>query len=137
MSDWYHVKTYYGYEVSIPDGYTCKEFIDNLEGLNSVLEQFKFICIISGLYMDKSYKEIFDTSSDIIIGFNVVDIRSMDLVKKLEEYVMNNPIIDGIELSNTPRFYSGIDSFIIDDSTDDSIDDSAEYEYTDEYDAIP
>ena len=133
MSDWYHVKTYYGYEVSIPDGYTCKEFIDNLEGLNSILEEFKFICIISGLYMDKSYKEIFDTSSDIIIGFDVIDISSMDLVKKLAEYVTNNPIMDGIELSNTPRFYSGIDSFIIDDSTEEE--DSADY--SNEYDAIP
>lgn len=135
MSDWYHVKTYYGYEVFIPEGYTCKEFIDNLEGLNSVLEQFKFICIISGLYMDNSYKEIFDTRSDIIIGFDVVDISSMDLVKKLEEYVMNNPIMDGIELSDTPRFYSGIDSFITDDSTEEE--DSADYEYSNEYDTIP
>ena len=81
--------------------------------------------------MDNSYKEIFDTRSDIIIGFDVVDISSMDLVKKLEEYVTNNPIMDGIELSDTPRFYSGIDSFIIDDSTEEE--DSADYEY----DTIP
>jgi hypothetical protein len=134
MSDWYHVKTYYGYEVFIPEGYTCKEFIDNLDGLNSVLEEFKFICIISGLYMDNSYKEIFDTRSDIIIGFDVVDISSMDLVKKLADYVTNNPIMDGIELSDTPRFYSGIDSFITDE---DSVEEEDSTDYSNEYDTIP
>ena len=31
MSDWYHINTYYGYKVSISEGYSYKEFINILE----------------------------------------------------------------------------------------------------------
>ena len=131
MSDWYHINTYYGYKVSISDGYSYREFIDILNGLNSVMEHpFQFKTIIKSLYLDNSLKEIHDSNSTIIIGFDLNDIDNLDLVDTLTEYVIDNPLLSGIDISKTPRFHSGIDLFHIDleEYDEDSDKDSDEYE---------
>ena len=117
MSNWYNAITFYGYKVYIPEEYTHKKFINILDGLNSILEEpFQFKNIISGFYMDDYFKEIFDTNCTIVIGFDVRNIKTLEIADTLAEYILDNPILNGIKISKTARFYSGIDGFIIDES---------------------
>lgn len=121
MSNWYNAITFYGYKVYIPEEYTHKKFINILDGLNSILEEpFQFKNIISGFYMDDYFKEIFDTNCTIVIGFDVRNIKTLEIADTLAEYVLDNPILNGIKISKTGRFYSGIDGFIIDESESES-----------------
>jgi len=136
MTEWHHIKTFYGYEVSIPEDYTYKEFINILDELNDILkEPFQFKSLISGFYMDITLNEpsINNSASNIIIGFYVNDIENIiDLSKELAEYI-DNPLMEGIEISKNARFYSGIDSFNVDD-VDDDVDDDEENEEDEEND---
>lgn len=140
MSDWYQVKTFYGYKVSNSDDYTYNEFINILDGLNSILEEpFQFKIIIDALYLDIDLKEIFDNNFTTIIGFNIDNTDMLYLADNLNDYVTDNPILKGIDLSNTSQIYSGIDWFNNikenDYKTDDDDDeDDDEYEYNDKYD---
>jgi len=119
MSNWYNAITFYGYKVYIPDEYTHKKFINILDGLNSILEEpFQFKNIIGGFYMDDYFKEIFDTNCTIVIGFDVSNIGTLEIADTLAEYIIDNPILHGLKISKTPRFYSGIDGFIVDESDD-------------------
>ena len=123
MSNWYNAITFYGYKVYIPEEYTHKKFINILDGLNSVLEEpFQFKNIIGGFYMDDYFKEIFDTNCTIVIGFDVNNIKTLEIADTFAEYVIDNPILSGIKISKTARFYSGIDGFIIDEFDSDACD---------------
>ena len=140
MAEWHHIDTFYGYEVSIPEDYTYKEFINTLDEFNDILkEPFQFKSLISGFYMDVTLDEpyIMNNNSNIIIGFYVSDIENiLDLSKELAEYV-DNPIMQGIEISKKARFYSGIDLFRMDedeDEDDDEDDDEDEDEDEDDDD---
>ena len=131
MSDWYHINTYYGYRVSISEGYSYKEFIHILNGLNSIMDEpFQFKTIIKSLHLDNELKEILDSNSTIIIGFDVNDIDNLELADTLKEYVTDNPLLSGIDISKHLRFHSGINLFHIDLEEDDE-------EYSDEYETIP
>ena len=147
MAEWHHINTFYGYEVSIPEGYTYKEFINTLDEFNDILkEPFQFKCFIYGFYMDVTLDEpyIINNNSNIIIGFYVNDIENvLELSKELAEYI-DNPIMEGIEISKNAQFYSGIDMFRMDDEDDDDEededdddeddDDSDEYKESDDDD---
>ena len=147
MSEWHDIKTFYGYKVMIPDEYKYKEFINILDGLNNIVEDpFQFTAILSAFYMDISLHEpiLLDRSSNVLIGFYVNDVKHIvDKSKELAEYVIDNPILEGIDISVKPKFYSGIDWFhtIIededededDDEDDDDDEDVYESRYNDEY----
>ena len=46
--------------------------------------------------------------------------KMVELGQDLREYIIDNPILEGLDLSETPRFYSGIDWFnnIYEDESD-------------------
>jgi len=125
MAEWHHINTFYGYEVSIPEDYTYKEFINTLDEFNDILkEPFQFKSLISGFYMDVTLDEpyIINNNSNIIIGFYVSDIENiLELSKELAEYI-ENPIMGGFEISKKARFYSGIDLFHVEEGEDDEED---------------
>ena len=135
MAEWHHINTFYGYEVSIPEGYTYKEFINILDELNDILkEPFQFKSLICGLYMDVTLDEpyIINNNSNIIIGFYINDIENiLDLSNELAEYI-DNPILEGIETSKKARFYSGIDLFRVEDEGEEDEDDDNEDEEDEE-----
>jgi len=136
MSDWYQVKTFYGYKVCNSDDYTHNEFIDILDGLNSILEEpFQFKIIIDALYVDIDLKEIFDNNFTTIIGFNIDNTDMLYLIDILNDYIIDNPILKGIDFSKAGQIYSGIDWFNNIKETDYKTDDDDEYndKYDDEY----
>lgn len=137
MAEWHHINTFYGYEVSIPEDYTYKEFINILDEFNDILkEPFQFKSLISGFYMDVTLDEpyIINNNSNIIIGFYVSDIENvLELTKELAEYV-DNPVMEGIEISKNARFYSGIDLFRMDEEDEDEEDDDDEEDEDDDED---
>lgn len=117
MNEWHHINTFYGYKLYVPEEYKYQEFINLLDGLNSIIkEPFQFTAIISSLYMDNSLNEpfILDSISDIIIGFNTLN-TTLDMIKtfadELDEYVIDNSILKGIEHYKDAQFYSGIGCF--------------------------
>ena len=137
MTEWHNINTFYGYKVSIPEGYTYKEFISILDELNDILQDpFQFKSLICGFYMDVTLHEpcIINNTSNIIIGFYVNDIENIiDLCKELAEYV-DNPLMEGIEISKNARFYSGLDSFNTEDDDDYEDDDDDDEDEDDDED---
>ena len=138
-AEWHHINTFYGYKVYIPDGYKYQTFITILYGLNSILEKpFQFKIVLNGLYMDISLKEphILDSTSNIIIGFDVMDHYEDDVINALDEYIIDNPILKGIKISKHDRFYSGIDwlDVLVMDEDEDDEDDDYECDEDEDYD---
>jgi len=131
-AEWHHINTFYGYKVYIPSGYTYPKFITILDGLNSVLEKpFQFKVILGAFFMDISLKEphIIDSNSNIIIGFDVMDLYEDDVISALDEYIIDNPMLKGIKISKHARFYSGIEwlhVLIMDDDYDEDYDEEDE-----------
>jgi hypothetical protein len=68
----------------------------------------------------------------IVIGFYPVnDLAKMaELGRSLAEYIVDNPLLNGLEIAKTPRFYAGIEWFvdIYEETSDDSDDDDDDEE---------
>jgi hypothetical protein len=72
--------------------------------------------------------EYLDNAASIIIGFSPNNIefhKIIKLQKELFEYITDNPIFTGLEISTKFKFYSGInwfDNYCNESDTDDSND---------------
>lgn len=137
----YHTTVFYGYNVQIPTGYTYKNFITFVDGLNGILsEPFRF----TGLLNDFDTSGVSYDNAKIVLGFEPgCDLEEvLSLSKELKEFVEDNPLLDGIQIDNVAKFYSGVDWFYYkvnyaydDDSTEfesDSDEDSDDLDEEDE-----
>ena len=120
-ADWYTCLTYFGYGIKVPDGMTYKKFVNTVNEINEFLQEpYKITGLLQSFHsrmesMSEWEQESFDESAVILIGFEPKD-NNFDMfihnVNELKEYVTDNHYLMGLELDETPKFYSGIEWFI-------------------------
>lgn len=109
----FNVITFYGYRITIPSDVNARDYIEDLFTLNSMIQPNFEICgIISTISSDVDYSDYDDYEHvHFILGFrpsnDVCLVESNGLT--LEGYIHSEPVLDGIEFSSTPAFYSGIE----------------------------
>ncbi len=133
--EWHKASTFFGYEIKVPNDTTYRKFVNEIDGLNGILKQPFIITGILPEFHNRmegaadTEMKLLDERAHIIIGFHSVDnlTKMAELGQDLSEYVIDNPILDGLDLSETPKFYAGIDWFNnIYDSEDSSSEASSE-----------
>jgi hypothetical protein len=146
-ADWYYCLTYFGYLIKVPDGISYKKFVNQVNEINEFLQEpYKITGLLSNFHsrmesMSEWEQESFDENAVILIGFEPKD-NSFDTfihnVNELKEYVTDNHYLMGLELDDSPKFYSGIEWFTNMyyeyESSDDDDDDEEEEEEEDEED---
>jgi hypothetical protein len=140
-ADWYYCLTFYGYRIFVPDGITYKKFVNQVNEINEFLQEpYKITGLLESFHsrmesMSEWEQESFDSSAVILIGFKP-DNKLEDFthnVNELKEYVTDNHYLMGLELDESPKFYSGIEWFTnmyyeYDSSDDDDEDEDDEDE---------
>ena len=119
-ADWYTCLTYYGYAIKVPDGMTYKKFVNQVNEINEFLQEpYKITGLLGSFHsrmesMSEWEQESFDESAVILIGFEPKD-NSFDTfirnANELKEYITDNHYLMGLELDESPKFYSGIEWF--------------------------
>lgn len=146
-ADWYYCLTYFGYGIKVPDGMTYKKFVNQVNEINEFLQEpYKITGLLQSFHsrmesMSEWEQESFDDSAVILIGFEPKD-NSFDTfihnANELKEYVTDNHYLMGLELDESPKFYSGIEWFnnmyYEYESSENSEDDEEEYGEEDEED---
>ena len=125
VREWYVTRVVYGYEIKVPDDTTYRSFVRKLDGLNSILkEPFYITGILNRFYSNLEYsttEELRETDkkAKIVLGFDP-DTKMAERIAELAEYIVDNPILVGLDISQTAEFYSGIDWFcdILDEESD-------------------
>lgn len=118
-ADWYTCLTYFGYRIKLPEGMTYKKFVNQLNEINEFLQKpYEITALLESFHsrmesMSEWEQEAFDSGATIIIGFKPDDKLDMfiDKFNELKEYVTDNHYLMGLELDETPKFYSGIEWF--------------------------
>ena len=118
-ADWYTCLTFYGYKINVPDGMTYKKFVNTLNEINEFLQEpYKITGLLQNFHsrMESASDydlQSLDKSASIIIGFQPQSNLEMLLnsINDLKEYVTDNHYLMGLELEETPKFYSGIEWF--------------------------
>jgi hypothetical protein len=132
-ADWYNCFAFFGYKIQVPKGTTYRKFVKELWGpCGIVKDPFMITALLPEFHSrmegaDSDELSSLDDIANIVIGFHPkADLNKMvELNRDLSEYIKDNPIFEGITISSTPDFYSGINWF---DCIDDDSDDDSEYE---------
>ena len=129
-ADWYNAFSFFGYEITVPSDTTYPKFVNRLFGPSSILEEpFVITGILTEFHsrMDETSDAelaLLNEHAHIVIGFYPVnDLAKMaELGRSLAEYIVDNPLLNGLEIAKTPRFYAGIEWFvdIYEETSDDS-----------------
>ena len=135
-ADWYNAFSFFGYKITVPSDTTYPKFVNRLFGPSSILEEpFTITGILTEFHsrMDETSDAelaLLNERAHIVIGFYPVnDLAKMaELGRSLAEYIVDNPLLNGLEIAETPRFYAGIEWFVDiyeenSDSDDDDDDD--------------
>jgi hypothetical protein len=119
-ADWYTCLTYFGYRIALPDDMSYRAFVNTVNEINEFLQEpYKITGLLQSFHsrmesMSEWEQESFDESAVILIGFEPKD-NSFDMfthhVNELKEYVTDNHYLMGLELDESPKFYSGIEWF--------------------------
>ncbi len=141
-ADWYTCLTYFGYSIKVPDGMTYRKFVNKVNEINEFLQEpYKITGLLESFHsrmesMSEWEQESFDENAVILIGFEPKD-NNFDMfiqnVNELKEYVTDNHYLMGLELDETPKFYSGIEWFTNMYYEYESSDDEEEDEEDEEY----
>ncbi len=134
-ADWYSCGTFFGYKISVPEGTTYRKFVRDLSGLCDIIQSpFKITGLLANFHsrmegMEADKREYLDNDANIIIGFRPDSCLSdiVELNKELLEYITDNPIFEGIDISKEPAFYSGIEwveYYLYYDDSDEESDDN-------------
>ncbi len=118
-ADWYTCLTYFGYSIKVPDGMTYRKFVNKVNEINEFLQEpYKITGLLESFHsrmesMSEWEQESFDEAATILIGFKPPADLTMLIhnINELKEYVTDNHYLMGLELSETPRFWSGIEWF--------------------------
>jgi hypothetical protein len=118
-ADWYTCLTFYGYKINVPEGTTYRKFVNTINEINEFLQEpYKITGLLESLHsrmesMSEWDQESLDAGAVILIGFKPDDNLDMFIhnVNELKEYVTDNHYFMGLELEETPKFYSGIEWF--------------------------
>ena len=91
--------TIYGYQIIVP-GTDSLDFIRDMISINDTLiEPIQVYCITPSPFMNEV---------QVILGFIPDDVsRIMFHLDTLREFIMDNPMFDGIHMNEKPAFYAG------------------------------
>ena len=135
----YTCLTFYGYEIEVPKNISYKKFVDKLL-LPSARLRMPFT--ITGLlpevlgkmeFLSKDDLLWFDDDVNVLIGFTPDDDlnKTLELANELSKIITDNRIVEGLKISKTPKFYSGVewfDRYIGSDNEDDDDEEDDEEE---------
>jgi hypothetical protein len=117
--------TFFGYKIKIPDDTTYHKFYKELYGINSIIEPpFNIMSILT--YFDDRIQWRDSTDYEqfvhLVIGFKPPnDINELvELSKQLADYIIDNPLLEGLDIDNKTQFFSGINWEVDDSAYDDS-----------------
>ena len=118
-ADWYTCLTYFGYSIKVPDGMTYRKFVNKVNEINEFLQEpYKITGLLESFHsrMESASDydlQTFDEGATILIGFKPTEDLTIltHNINELKEYVTDNHYLMGLELSETPRFWSGIEWF--------------------------
>ena len=143
-ADWYHPFTIFGYLLVVPQGTTYSKFVNIIWGLNGALkEPFEIVGILNSFHSrmegcgPRDIEE-FNDNAIIVLGFRPSDdlAKTLALGQELAEYIIDNPILDGIDIAKNAGFYTGIDWTqhieVEDDSSDEEDDEDEDEEEEDD-----
>jgi hypothetical protein len=141
-SDWHHPFTFFGYEIQVPNDMTYRKFIHILFDIESIIDSpFKITGILSEFHnriddIDEYERDVLDDLASVVIGFYPVnDLNKMvEMHKQLTEYITDNPVLVGLDITKCAKFYCGIDWFYRFDGESDEDDESDESDEDDESD---
>ena len=91
--------TIYGYQIIVP-GTDSLDFIRDMISINDTLiEPIQVYCITPSPFMNEV---------QVILGFIPDDVSTiMFHLDTLREFIMDNPMFDGIHMNEKPAFYAG------------------------------
>jgi len=115
-ADWYVIRTLYAYTFDISSYPSYRSIVSTLYQLQPfVATPFQIMGILSEFHSRMEFDETdnlyLDRFASVVIGF-VPDAdleRSSALAKELSEYIVDNPVFQGFDISVAPRFFSGIE----------------------------
>jgi hypothetical protein len=111
-ADWYAPFTIYGYEIQVQDGDDLTKFIYDTYQIE-LPKEFEIRNILSEFHsrMEGSDNEELNELSTLIIGFEPdKDLeKTIELSKKLENYLYEFNQLHGFVLNEFPEFYTGIE----------------------------
>ena len=143
-ADWYTCLTFYGYKIKLPEGIPYKKFVNKVNEINEFLQEpYQITGLLESFHSRMEYAsetelDEMNSGATILIGFkpdNKLDMFT-HFVNDLKEYVTDNHYFMGLEIDETPDFYSGIEWFTNiyyeyessdeDDDEDDDVEDDDE-----------
>lgn len=118
-ADWYTSLTFYGYRIKVPDDMKYKKFVNTVNEINEFLQNpYEITGLLESFHsrmesMSEWDQECLDDQAVILIGFKPDDELDTFIhnVNELKEYITDNHYLMGLELEETPKFYSGIEWF--------------------------
>ena len=118
-ADWYTCFSFFGYKIKVPNDITYKKFVNQLNEINEFLQQpYEITGVLNSFHsrMESASEydlEYLDKNATVLIGFKPNDNVDIFIhnVNELKEYIADNHYLMGLELEETPTFYSGIEWF--------------------------
>jgi len=128
---------FFGYEIQITPEMDLRESIPMLYDLNGMIRSpFEIKCLLPSFSQVMNEEE----HARIVIGFCPDQIHDLiDQSNDLSSFIRDTPLLDGLEVAESPAFHCGIEwcPDIESDSTSDSIIDSislSESDFESDYD---
>jgi len=114
-ADWYFTEIIFGYKIKVPTTETYRKFMKKLKELEeNIPPPFKIMGILANFHnrMQLEYEMCeMDSEVDIVLGF--IPPNNLDELGKisndLKKFTLDNSIFKGIEISESPQFFCGID----------------------------
>ena len=122
----HHTIVYFGYELIIPSDVPLGSFILMLHDLNHMMtEPFQIKAIMASFPEMMDECDIHPEMVKVVIGFSPLDMKELHQhLHALHDYVKETVLLDGMEIAEEARFFSGIEW--IPEAEDESEDESEE-----------
>jgi len=98
---------FFGYEIQHPSETDLREFISMMYDLNGMIgSPFEIRCILPTFYPTMNEEDY----ARVVIGFVPEQIEEMiDHSTELKSFIDNTPLLDGMEVAQSPMFHCGIE----------------------------
>jgi len=109
--NWYHPIVYFGYELTIPSDVRLGPFILMLHDLNHMMtEPFRIKALLSSFPGIIDDCDVDSKMVKVIIGFSPHDVKDLhQQLSTLRTYVKETVLLDGMEVAEETRFFSGVE----------------------------
>ena len=119
--DEYTSETMYGYEIFVPNGMTYNKFACKMHDINEAIKKrskgyFHITSLLECVLLDRcgdADPEDNDDRSTLLIGFQPDGDLALTtkFAKRLQKFIADSPELKDLQLSDKPRFHSGVNWF--------------------------